>query len=85
MKVNNTNPWSLIGLFLVCTKNWLNKSHEITRICLEHENKITNSLLFYCDMYPLYWTPSKEGIFMRYSHEYKLECIELYRKGIWQK
>ena len=35
------------------------------------------------DMYPLYWTPSKEGIFMRYSHEYKLECIELYRKGIW--
>ena len=34
-------------------------------------------------MYPLYWTPSKEGIFMRYSHEYKLECIELYRKGIW--
>ncbi|MBF1172190.1 MAG: MptD family putative ECF transporter S component [[Eubacterium] sulci] len=35
------------------------------------------------DMYPLYWTPSKEGIFMRYSHEYKLECIELYRQGIW--
>ena len=34
-------------------------------------------------MYPLYWTPSKEGIFMCYSHEYKLECIELYRKGIW--
>ena len=22
-------------------------------------------------MYPLYWTTSKEGIFMRYSHEYK--------------
>ena len=35
------------------------------------------------DMYPLYWTASKEGIFMRYSHEYKLECIELYRQGIW--
>ena len=34
-------------------------------------------------MYPLYWTPSKEGIFMRYSHEYKLECIEFYRQGIW--
>ena len=29
-------------------KNWMNKSHEITRICLEHENKITSSLLFYC-------------------------------------
>ena len=34
-------------------------------------------------MYPLYWTASKEGIFMRYSHEYKLESIELYRQGIW--
>lgn len=34
--------------FLVCTKNWMNKSHEITRICHEHENKITSSLLFYC-------------------------------------
>lgn len=21
-------------------------------------------------MYPLYWTPSKEGIFMRYSYEF---------------
>ena len=34
-------------------------------------------------MYPLYWTASKEGIFMRYSYEYKLECIEFYRQGIW--
>ena len=25
---------------------------------------------------------SKEGIFMRYSHAYKLECVELYRNGI---
>lgn len=24
---------------------------------------------------------SKEGIFMRYSYEYKLECVELYRQG----
>ena len=34
-------------------------------------------------MYPLYWTPSKEGILMRYSYEYKKECIELYRQGKW--
>ena len=34
-------------------------------------------------MYPLYWTPSKGGIFMRYSYEYKKECIELYRQGEW--
>ena len=35
------------------------------------------------DMYPLYWTSSKEGILMRYSYEFKLECIEMYRQGIW--
>ena len=34
-------------------------------------------------MYPLYWTPSKEGIFMRYSFEFKLECIDKYRQGLW--
>ena len=34
-------------------------------------------------MYPPYWTPSKEGIFMRYSNEYKKNCIELYRQGKW--
>ena len=26
---------------------------------------------------------SKEGIFMRYSYEYKRECVELYRQGKW--
>ena len=26
---------------------------------------------------------SKEGIFMRYSYEYKRKCIELYRQGKW--
>ena len=36
-------------------------------------------------MYPLYWTSSKEGIFMRYSYEYKIKCIEQYRKGIFEK
>ena len=35
------------------------------------------------DMYPLYWTPSKEGIFMRYSQEYILECIDMYKSGKW--
>ena len=32
-------------------------------------------------MYPLYWTTSKEGIFMRYSYEFKLMCVELYHSG----
>jgi transposase-like protein len=26
---------------------------------------------------------SKEGIFMRYSYEFKKKCIELYREGVW--
>ena len=34
-------------------------------------------------MYPHYWTPSKGGIFMRYSLEYKRKCIEMYYQGIW--
>ena len=38
-----------------------------------------NSHLF--DMYPLYWTTSKEGIFMRYSYEFKMMCVELYHSG----
>ena len=32
-------------------------------------------------MYPLYWTTSKEGIFMRYSYEFKRKCVELYYQG----
>ena len=36
-------------------------------------------------MYPLYWTTSKEGIIMRYSYEYKKECVELYRQGKWME
>ena len=34
-------------------------------------------------MYPLYWTTSKEGIFMRYSYEFKLMCVELYHSGLY--
>ena len=35
------------------------------------------------DTYPQYWTPSIGGIIMRYSYEYKMQCIELYRQGEW--
>ncbi len=35
------------------------------------------------EMYPPYWTPSKEGIFVRYSYEYKWKCGEIYRSGQW--
>ena len=36
-----------------------------------------------CDMYPQFWTPRIGGIFMKYSYEYKKNCIELYRQGKW--
>ena len=34
-------------------------------------------------MYPQYWTLSIGGIIMKYSYEYKLMCVELYREGKW--
>lgn len=37
----------------------------------------------FTDMYPLYWTPSRGGIIMRYTYEYKRKCVELYREGKW--
>ena len=36
-----------------------------------------------CDVYPQYWTPSIGGIFVRYSYEFKLTCVDLYRQGKW--
>ena len=36
---------------------------------------------FQTDMYPLCWAPNKGGFIMRYSYEFKLECIELYKQG----
>ena len=35
-------------------------------------------------MYPQYWTPSIGSIYiMKYSCEYKKQCVELYRQGKW--
>ncbi len=36
-------------------------------------------------MYPLYWTTSKGGIFVRYSYEFKRKAIELFYQGEWPK
>ncbi|MBR3693889.1 MAG: hypothetical protein IKL88_05125, partial [Erysipelotrichales bacterium] len=37
-------------------------------------------------MYPLYWTKPVEGVLiMKYSYEFKRECIELYREGKWKE
>ena len=43
------------------------------------------NLIFYIDMYPLYWITSKGGIFMRYSYEFKRKAIELFYQGEWPK
>ena len=32
-------------------------------------------------MYPQYWTTSIGGICMKYSDEFKLKCVEMYREG----
>ncbi len=32
-------------------------------------------------MYPESWTTSNEGIFMRYSYEFKRKCVDMYRRG----
>ena len=34
-------------------------------------------------MYPLYWTSSKEGKFMRYTFEFKKKCVKLFKQGRW--
>ena len=54
------------------------------------ETSYRYGLIFYikkktgiCDMYPQYWTSSIGGIFMKYSYEFKLMCVDLYRQGKW--
>ena len=47
------------------------------------ENNFNKNQTVKNDMYPLYWTSSKEGIFMKYSYEFKKECVQLYREGKW--
>lgn len=39
----------------------------------------------YGDMYPQFWTRRIGGIFMKYSYEYKIKCVKLYRQGEWPK
>ena len=41
--------------------------------------------LVLADMYPLYWTISEGGFFMRYTYEFKKYCVDLYRKGQYPK
>ena len=47
------------------------------------DNDDEEAQYWYYDMYPLYWTPSRGGIIMRYTYEYKRKCVELYREGKW--
>lgn len=58
----------------------INRSDLYSRKVIDLKTNI-NVVLF--DMYPLYWTPSRGGIIMRYTYEYKRKCVELYREGKW--
>ena len=58
----------------------MNNSQEII---LAQISAIYDKPPFVNDMYPQYWTSGIEGIFMRYSYEYKKMCVELYRQGKW--
>ena len=40
-------------------------------------------LFRHTDMYPQFWTSRIGGIFVKYSYEYKKQCIDLYREGKW--
>ena len=51
--------------------------NEYSRV-LKNKNRLLTS-----DMYPQYWTVSIGGIYMKYSYEYKKDCVELYRHGKW--
>ena len=53
----------------------------LNNFCVEFLSNFLGSLHY--DMYPLYWTPSRGGIIMRYTYEYKRKCVELYREGKW--
>ena len=49
----------------------------------EDDYLLTTKLFCGYDMYPQFWTPRIGGIFMKYSYEYKKNCVELYRQGKW--
>ena len=59
------------------------KSLDLRHIHMSAEEKATEKTERRNDMYPLYWTPSRGGIIMRYTYEYKRKCVELYREGKW--
>ncbi|MCI6407890.1 MAG: hypothetical protein MR796_07975, partial [Veillonella caviae] len=60
--------WRVYGLVFFHDKDYFRKGDEKA---------------FDSDMYPLYWTTSKGGIFMRYSYEFKRKAIELFHQGEW--
>ncbi len=62
----------------------MRKKQDCQRSGLEISRGMTGIRpLIHIDAHPLYWTISKEGIFMRYSYEYKRKCVEMYREGRW--
>lgn len=51
---------------------------------MEKENIVSSNLkaaIMICTLFT--GQTSKEGIFMRYSFEFKMMCVELYKQGKW--
>ena len=59
----------------------LNKVKILEKVLLQKIEQIKNGSNMICTLFT--GQTSKEGIFMKYSYEFKKECVESYREGKW--
>ena len=59
----------------------LNKVKKLEKVLLK--NRTNKKRLEYVVLTLFTGQSSKEGIFMKYSYEFKKECVESYREGKW--
>lgn len=76
-------PCQTVRLSLSCAVDNIRNLFGDDRIAVLLKNLSERIARAKPDMYPLYWTPSRGGIIMRYTYEYKRKCVELYREGKW--
>ena len=80
---DSTQDWE-VELIKLKTKALAMKGHAIIYVKAISDGKYSRLMgTVVHDMYPQYWTTGIGGIFMKYSYEYKRNCVELYRQGKW--
>ena len=87
LRVQILNSWKVLAvctiieicLLILCWR--LERKKYGSVFCSFVHGEILGLIFLVDDMYPLYWTTSKEGVFMRYSYEFKLMCVDLYHSG----